>query len=131
VRLSRGAGVAAAASPADAGPLQAEIQHFGGWRAGRESRTRPERSARRRCPDNPQPARRAAPTPAALPPALLNAVATLAAAAPGDVDAPVGAVVVGALVVTAASLLLVQGLKPGTDAAEKIFDRDSKTGRRR
>lgn len=77
-----------------------------------------------------QPGRRAAPA-RALPQPLITALTTLADAAPGDVDAPVGAVVVGALVVTAASLLIVQGLKPGTDAAEKIFDRDSKTGRRR
>ena len=40
------------------------------------------------------------------------------AAAPGTVDAPVGALVVSALVISAAVLLLFSfGLKPGTDAA--------------
>ena len=72
---------------------------------------------------------------AALPPAvvgnLFSVAATLAEAKPGEVDAPFGAIALGAVVVTGASLLLAQGLRGGGDAAEKIFERDSKTGRRR
>ena len=71
----------------------------------------------------------------ALPPAvvgqLFSVAATLAEAKPGEVDAPFGAIALGAVVVTGASLLLAQGLRGGGDAAEKIFERDSKTGRRR
>ncbi|CAL5228308.1 g11414 [Coccomyxa viridis] len=50
---------------------------------------------------------------------------------PGSVEAPTGALIAGAIVVT---LILTAGipalLNPGTQAAEKIFDRDGKTGRR-
>lgn len=52
-------------------------------------------------------------------------------AAPGSVDAPIGAIIGGAVLVTAASLLLSLGLKPGTDAAIKMQERDAKSGRYR
>lgn len=81
-----------------------------------------------------RPAVPAAPA-AALPPAvvdrLFSVAATLAEAKPGEVSAPFGAIALGAVVVTGASLLIAQGLKSGGDAAEKIFERDSKSGRRR
>lgn len=41
------------------------------------------------------------------------------------------AVVGGAVVVTAAALLLASGLKSGTEAADQMFERDRKSGRRR
>lgn len=72
---------------------------------------------------------------AALPPAvvdrLFSVAATLAEVKPGEVDAPFGAIAFGAVVVTGASLLIAQGLQSGGNAAEKIFERDSKSGRRR
>lgn len=78
--------------------------------------------------------RRAPTPPRALPPApatLPTAIAILADKAPGSVDAPIWAVVGGAVVVTAAALLLASGLKGGTEAADQIFERDRKSGRRR
>jgi len=76
---------------------------------------------------------------AALPPSAalaasnlaFSVAATVAEAKPGDVDAPFGAIALAAIVVTGASLLVAQGLQSGGSAAEKIFERDSKTGRRR
>jgi len=64
---------------------------------------------------------------------FLAAAAEEAAVAvkPGDVQGGSGALIAGAIAVT---LLLTAGipafLNPGNKAAEKIFDRDSKTGRR-
>jgi hypothetical protein len=42
-----------------------------------------------------------------------NVMSTLAEGAPGSVDAPVWAIALGAVVVTAGALLLTAGLKPG------------------
>ena len=42
-----------------------------------------------------------------------------------------GAVIIGAVVVTAAALAIASGLKGGGDAAEEMFERDRKSGRRR
>ena len=61
---------------------------------------------------SPAPRRTAPPTPAALPPQLITTLAE-AASKPGSVDAPVWAIAVGAVVVTAGALLLASGLKPG------------------
>ena len=79
------------------------------------------------------PARRAPAPPRAHPltTTLPSAIALLADTAPGSVDAPVWAVAVGAAVVTAGALLLASGLKGGTEAADQMFDRDRKSGRRR
>lgn len=63
---------------------------------------------------------RAAPTRALALPELLQ----LAAVAPGTVDAPIGAVIGGAVVVTAGALLLTVALKPGIEASEKMQERD-------
>ena len=94
-------------------------------------------------PPDPQPALapaarrspRSSPAASALPPVvvdrLFSVAATLAEAKPGDVDAPFGVIALAAVVVTGASLVIAQGLQGGGDAAQKIFDRDSKTGRRR
>jgi hypothetical protein len=50
--------------------------------------------------------------------------------APGSVEAPISAVVASTIVISAAVLLGVTfALKPGTDAAIKMQERDSKTGR--
>lgn len=50
--------------------------------------------------------------------------------APGSVEAPISAVVASTIVISAAILLGVTfALKPGTDAAIKMQERDSKTGR--
>lgn len=71
--------------------------------------------------------RRAARRAVMLPKAsLATEVLQLAAATPGTVDAPVWAIVGGAVVVTAGMLLLAQGLKPGVEAAEKMQARDKK-----
>jgi len=60
-----------------------------------------------------------------------KASSAVEAVKPGSVEAPTGALIAGAIVVT---LILTAGipalLNPGTQAADKIFDRDSKTGRR-
>jgi len=78
---------------------------------------------------------RSSPAASALPPVvvdrLFSVAATLAEAKPGDVDAPFGVIALAAVVVTGASLVIAQGLQGGGDAAQKIFERDSKTGRRR
>lgn len=58
------------------------------------------------------PAARRVPCASALPPHLIATLAD-AAAKPGSVDAPVWAIAVGAVVVTAGALLLASGLKPG------------------
>lgn len=69
--------------------------------------------------------RRAAPVRAfAVPPELLQLAADTPA--PGTVDAPIGAIVIGAVVVTALSFAISLGLKPGTDAAIEMQKRDSK-----
>lgn len=50
--------------------------------------------------------------------------------APGTVEAPISAVVASTIIISAAVLLGVTfALKPGTDAAIKMQERDSKTGR--
>ena len=72
--------------------------------------------------------RAAAPPPRALPAQLLADLAE-AAAKPGSVDAPIGAIVVGAVVVTAASFAVSFGLKPGADAAAAMAERDARSGR--
>ncbi|KAK9918310.1 hypothetical protein WJX75_003097 [Coccomyxa subellipsoidea] len=63
-------------------------------------------------------------------PLVLGAVE--AAAKPGDVDAPFGLIVGGAILVT---IILTAGipalLSPGNKAAEKIFERDARSGRKR
>ncbi|KAL4443366.1 hypothetical protein ABPG75_011103 [Micractinium tetrahymenae] len=72
-----------------------------------------------------RPGRRAAPVRAfAAPPELLQLAADTAA--PGTVDAPISAIVIGAVVVTALSFAVTLGLKPGTDAAIEMQKRDSK-----
>lgn len=47
----------------------------------------------------------------------------------GDVEAPNGALVVAAIGVSAAVLLVPFLLRPGIDAAEKMQERDAKSGR--
>jgi hypothetical protein len=64
------------------------------------------------------PRRASSVTAAALSPHMLgsmtsNVMSTLAEGAPGSVDAPVWAIALGAVVVTAGALLLTAGLKPG------------------
>ncbi|CAL8471375.1 g10917 [Coccomyxa elongata] len=55
-----------------------------------------------------------------------------AASKPGDVDAPIGLIIGGAILVT---IVLTAGipaaLSPGNKAAEKIFERDARSGRKR
>lgn len=77
----------------------------------------------------PYPARRGR----AMRPAAMADVGMLLAEAgkPGSVDAPIGVIIGAAVVVTIASLLSGYLLKPGADAAEKIFERDAKSGRKR
>ncbi len=53
----------------------------------------------------------------------------LADAAPGTVEAPPVAIIVAAVGVTAGVLAIPYLLKPGIDAAEKMQERDSKSGR--
>jgi hypothetical protein len=50
-------------------------------------------------------------------------------AAAGDVEAPNGALIAAALGVSALVLLIPFALKPGIDAAEKMQERDLKSGR--
>ena len=76
----------------------------------------------------PRRAAAAAPRPRALPAQLLADLAE-AVAKPGSVDAPIGAVVVGAVAVTAASFGASFALKPGADAAIAMAERDARSGR--
>lgn len=48
---------------------------------------------------------------------------------PGTVEAPVSAIVISAVIVTAAMLGISFLLKPGTDAAAEMQERDAKSGR--
>jgi hypothetical protein len=57
---------------------------------------------------------------------IVQLAADAAEKAPGTVDAPIWAIVVGAVVVTAASFALSAGLKSGTDAASQMQKRDAK-----
>lgn len=60
----------------------------------------------------------------------LNVLVELAASDPGSVDAPLSALVGGAILVTiGGGLLIPLLLKPGTDAAIDMQQRDSKSGR--
>jgi hypothetical protein len=67
---------------------------------------------------------RLASKPRALPMDLIAEVADKAAY--GSVDAPIGAIVGGAVVVTALMLGISWGLKPGIEASEKMQARDKK-----
>ncbi|PRW51054.1 hypothetical protein C2E21_5610 [Chlorella sorokiniana] len=72
-------------------------------------------------------ARRAPVAPRAFAPMeIVQLAADAAEKAPGTVDAPIWAIVVGAVVVTAASFALSAGLKSGTDAASQMQKRDAK-----
>lgn len=66
------------------------------------------------------------PSRVAAQPVLERIVFDIAEAAPGTVDAPIGAIVIGAVVVTALSFLVSSGLKSGTEAAEQMQSRDKK-----
>jgi len=48
---------------------------------------------------------------------------------PGAVEAPVSALVISAVIVTAVMLGITVLLKPGTDAAAEMQERDAKSGR--
>ncbi|KAL4854289.1 hypothetical protein ACK3TF_004979 [Chlorella vulgaris] len=72
------------------------------------------------------PRRARAVAPRAMLPDMVATIADAAAAAPGSVDAPIGAIVLGAIVVTGLSFAVSAGLKPGTDAAIEIQKRDAK-----
>jgi hypothetical protein len=57
------------------------------------------------------------------------AVTNVSEPAPGAVEAPISAIVVSAVIVTAAMLGISFLLKPGTDAAAEMQERDAKSGR--
>ncbi|PSC75504.1 Small-conductance mechanosensitive ion channel [Micractinium conductrix] len=70
--------------------------------------------------------RAVAPRAFAAPQQLWQLAEAAAAAKPGEVDAPISAIIIGAVVVTALSFAVSFGLKGGTDASIQMQERDRK-----